>query len=159
MEVLFMVKNRSVPINHILPHLYYENIADALTWLTSVFGFVEDYHFDLPDGQLHGVMIHKGDAWVMLKNSGRTMKSPGRLGFHAQSLTVFIDNVDEHYRNTQSWGARILEEIFNTEYGERQYSVQDLEGHVWTFSEHVKDVSPDSWGAKIPNKRTDSTKK
>ncbi|MDP4104808.1 MAG: glyoxalase [Bacillota bacterium] len=159
MEVIFMVKNRSVPTDHILPHVYYENVADALAWLTSVFGFVEDYHFNLPDGQLHGVMIHKGNAWVMLKNSGRTMTSPSRLGLQTQSLMVFVKNVDEHYRNSISSGARILEEIFNTEYGERQYSAQDLEGHVWTFSEHVKDVSPVSWGGKIANERTESTKK
>jgi len=154
-----MVKNRSVPTDHILPHVYYENVADALTWLTSVFGFVEDYHFNLPDGQLHGVMIHIGNAWVMLKNSGRTMTSPRKLGFQTQSLMVFVNNVDEHYLNSISSGARILEKIFNTEYGERQYSAQDLEGHVWTFSKHVKGVSPVSWGAKIANERTDSTKK
>ena len=154
-----MVKNRSVPTDHILPHVYYENLADALAWLTSVFGFVEDYHFNLPDGQLHGVMIHKGNAWVMLKNSGRTMTSPSKLGLQTQSLMVFVNNVDEHYRNSISSGARILEEIFNTEYGERQYSAQDLEGHVWTFSEHVKNVNPVSWGGKIANERTESTKK
>jgi uncharacterized glyoxalase superfamily protein PhnB len=159
LEVLFMVKNRSVPTNHILPHVYYENVADALSWLTSVFGFVEDYHFDLPDGQLHGAMIHKGDAWVMLKSSSQTMTSPRQLGLQTQSLMVFVNDVDEHYRNSISFGARILEAIFNTEYGERQYSVQDLEGHVWTFSEHVKDVSSDNWGAKITNKRADSRKK
>jgi uncharacterized glyoxalase superfamily protein PhnB len=72
---------------------------------------------------------------------------------------VFVNNVDEHYRHSISSGARILEEIFNTEYGERQYSAQDLEGHVWTFSVHVKDVSPISWGGKIANERTESTKK
>ncbi|MBT2738414.1 VOC family protein [Bacillus sp. ISL-7] len=154
-----MVINRSVPTDHILPHVYYENVADALAWLTSVFGFVEDYHFNLPDGQLHGVMIHKGNAWVMLKNSSRTMTSPSKLGLQTQSLMVFVNNVDEHYRNSISSGARILEEIFNTEYGERQYSAQDLEGHVWTFSEHVKDVSPVSLGGKIANERTESTKK
>ncbi|MCM2535101.1 hypothetical protein NDK43_25625 [Neobacillus pocheonensis] len=124
-----MVNNRSVPTDYILPHVYYENVANALSWLTSVFGFVEDYHFDLSDGQLHGVMMHKGDAWVMLKSSSLKMTSPGKLGFQTQSLTVFVENVDEHYRNTKFSGARILEEISNTEYGERQYSAQDLEGH------------------------------
>ena len=66
---------------------------------------------------------------------------------------VFVNNVDEHYRNSISSGARTLEEVPNTEYGERQYSAQYLEGHVWTFSEHVKDVSPVSWGGKIANEK------
>ena len=31
-------------------------------------------------------------------------------------------------------------------YGERQYSVRDLGGHLWTFTESVADVAPESWG-------------
>jgi len=147
-----MVKNRSVPTDYILPHIYYENVADALTWLIEVFGFVEHYRFELPDGQLHGVMMHHGDAWVMLKNSVRTLTSPAKLNVSTQSLMVFIEDIDEHYRHTSSSGARIVEQLFDTEYGERQYSVQDIEGHIWMFSKHIRDVSPDSWGAKLANK-------
>jgi uncharacterized glyoxalase superfamily protein PhnB len=28
-------------------------------------------------------------------------------------------------------------------YGEKQYGVEDLEGHRWLFSQHVRDVSPE----------------
>jgi uncharacterized glyoxalase superfamily protein PhnB len=147
-----MLNNRSVPTNYILPHVYYENMADALTWLVEVLGFVEHFRFELPDGQLHGVMMHHGDAWVMLKSSSQTLTSPAKLSFGTQSLMVFVENVDEHYHHVNSSGARIVEQIFDTEYGERQYSVQDLEGHIWTFSKHIRDVSPDSWGATLANK-------
>jgi uncharacterized glyoxalase superfamily protein PhnB len=34
-------------------------------------------------------------------------------------------------------------------YGEKQYGVEDLEGHRWLFSQHVRDVSPEEWGAKV----------
>ncbi|NIK77737.1 putative glyoxalase superfamily protein PhnB [Paenibacillus castaneae] len=143
------MKNRSVPTDSILPHLYYENMDDALAWLIKMFGFVEHFRFALPDGQLHGVMMHHGDAWIMLKNSGPTQTSPAKNGVNTQSLSVFLDDVEEHYRHAKSSGAQIVEELFNTEYGERQYSALDLEGHLWTFSKHIRDVSPDSWGAKI----------
>jgi len=146
------LKNRSVPTDYILPHVYYENMNDALTWLIEIFGFAEHFRFELPDGQLHGVMMHHGDAWIMLKNSGRTLTSPAKLGVATQSLMVFVEDVDEHYRRVKSSGARIVEELFDTEYGERQYSVQDQEGHIWMFSKHIRDVSPDSWGAKLADK-------
>ena len=29
--------------------------------------------------------------------------------------------------------------------GERQYSVLDLEGHLWTFTQSVADVDPRDW--------------
>jgi uncharacterized glyoxalase superfamily protein PhnB len=147
-----MLKNRSVPTNCILPHVYYENVADALTWLTEVCGFVEHYRFELPDGQLHGVMMHHGDSWIMLKNSVRTLTSPAKLSVATHSLMVFIEDINEHYRHANSSGARIVEALFDTKYGERQYSVQDLEGNIWMFSKHIRDVSPDSWGATLANK-------
>jgi uncharacterized glyoxalase superfamily protein PhnB len=146
------VKNRSVPTNSILPHVYYENVADALTWLIEVFGFVEHFRFEFPEGQFHGVMMHHDDAWIMLKNSGRTLTSPAKLGAATQFLMLFVEDIEEHYYRVKSSDARIVEELFDTEYGERQYSVQDLEGHQWTFAKHIRDVSPDSWGATLANK-------
>ncbi|RKP47901.1 glyoxalase [Cohnella endophytica] len=143
------MKNRSVPTDFILPHVYYEKVANALSWLIEVFGFTEHFRFELPDGQLHGAMMHYGNAWVMLKSPSRTMTSPAKLGLATQSIMVFVEDIDEHYRHAKSSGAQIVEELFDTEYGERQYSAQDLEGHMWTFSKHVRDVSPDSWGATL----------
>jgi hypothetical protein len=32
------------------------------------------------------------------------------------------------------------------EYGERQYTAEDLAGHQWTFSETLADVAPEEWG-------------
>jgi hypothetical protein len=31
-------------------------------------------------------------------------------------------------------------------FGERQYTVTDLAGHCWTFSQSVADVDPAAWG-------------
>ena len=42
-----------------------------------------------------------------------------------------------------------MEDLDETVYGERQYGVEDLEGHHWLFSRHAKDVSPEEWGATI----------
>ena len=32
------------------------------------------------------------------------------------------------------------------EYGERQYTAEDLAGHQWTFTETLNDVDPKEWG-------------
>jgi uncharacterized glyoxalase superfamily protein PhnB len=34
-------------------------------------------------------------------------------------------------------------------YGERQYTVEDLAGHQWTFSETLEDVDPALWGGEL----------
>jgi hypothetical protein len=31
-------------------------------------------------------------------------------------------------------------------YGERQYSVEDLAGHRWTFTQAIADLAPEDWG-------------
>jgi uncharacterized glyoxalase superfamily protein PhnB len=34
------------------------------------------------------------------------------------------------------------------EFGERQYTTEDLVGHRWTFSETLADVAPEEWGGE-----------
>jgi uncharacterized glyoxalase superfamily protein PhnB len=144
-----MLKNRSVPVDTILPHLVYEDVGGALTWLARAFGFTEHFRYGEPGGAVQGAQMHLGDAWIMLASSRPGRASPSRLGHRTQSLTVFVQDVDAHYQKAKSAGAKIVEDIHETEYGERQYGAEDHEGHHWLFSKHVRDVSPEEWGATI----------
>ena len=47
---------------------------------------------------------------------------------------------------------KIVEDLHETVYGERQYGAEDLEGDRWLFSRHARDVSPDEWGATIADR-------
>jgi uncharacterized glyoxalase superfamily protein PhnB len=85
----------------------------------------------------------------MLKVPQEGTMSPAQLGYRTQTLTIFLDNVESHYAHTKRSGADILEELHETIYGERQYVAQDLEGHHWLFSQHIRDVNPFDWGATI----------
>lgn len=148
-----VIKNRSVPTNTVLPHLVYVDVAAALAWLSGTFGFEEHYRYGEPDG----AQMRLGSACIMLYRSRPGAASPQQLGSRTQSLTVFVEDVDAHYERTRSAGARIFEEMNETIYGERQYGVEDLEGHRWLFSQHVRDVSPDEWGAKLARSYTHIT--
>ena len=133
------MRNRSVPTNAVLPHLVYQNLGEAVTWLSATFGFTEHYRYGDP---ISGAQIYLGNAVIMLK--GARTGGPGPA-----CLTVFVEDVNAHYARTKAAGAKIFEEIQETCYGERQYGVEDLEGHRWLFSQHVRDLSPDEWGATI----------
>ncbi|MGA3259177.1 MAG: VOC family protein, partial [Bryobacteraceae bacterium] len=143
------MKNRSVPADVILPHLTYRNVADALAWLTKAFGFVEHYRFGEPGGRVNGAQMHLGDAWIMLNSARAGSASPAQAGHQTQSLTVFVDDVDAHFERAKLAGAKIVEDLHETAYGERQYGVEDLEGHHWLFSRHARDVDPAEWGATV----------
>lgn len=141
-----MTNNRSVPANVILPHLVYQNLPAAIAWLREAFGFEEHYRYGPPDDP-QGAQLHLGDAWIMVRTSREGSASPKQAGIWTQSLTVFIENVEEHYERAKSRGARITEEPHETIYGEFQYGAVDPEGHHWLFSRHARDVNPPDWGA------------
>ena len=143
-----MLANRSVPVNVILPHVSYRNVAEAAAWLTRVFGFEEHYRYGVEDGRVSGAQMHLGAAYVMLRSRPET-PSPAELGFGTQSLTVFVEEVEEHYARAIAEGSTIVEELHETMYGELQYAAKDLDGHHWLFSRHARDVSPEEWGAVV----------
>jgi uncharacterized glyoxalase superfamily protein PhnB len=140
-----MTVNRSLPTETVLPHIMYSDVADAIAWLTQVFGFREHYRYGDP---VSGAQMYAGRACIMLKQA-RSNATPRQLGFGTQSLTIFVDDVDAHFAKVQSAGAEIVEELHETIYGERQYGVRDLDGHHWLFSQHARDLSPSAWGATI----------
>ncbi|MGH9401833.1 MAG: VOC family protein [Terriglobia bacterium] len=109
----------------------------------------EHYRYGEPSGPVQGAQMCLGGAWIMLRSARTGSGSPRQLGYWTQSLTVFVDDVDEHFHRAKSLNAKIVEDLHETIYGERQYGVEDIEGHRWLFSQHVRDVSPGEWGAKI----------
>jgi predicted enzyme related to lactoylglutathione lyase len=144
-----MMENRSVPPDTILPHVAYRDVAEAIAWLTKAFGFSEHYRYGEPGGPISGAQMHLGNAWIMVKRARTGAASPAQLGYGTQSLTVFVDDVDAHFRLAKAAGAKIVEDIQETVYGERQYGAEDLDGHHWLFSQHARDLSPDEWGATV----------
>jgi uncharacterized glyoxalase superfamily protein PhnB len=146
-------KNRSVPVDTVLPHITYQSVADALVYLTTTFGFTEHYRYGEFSGAIQGAQMYLGDAWIMLKSVRQGIATPAQVGCQTQSITVFVEDVDAHFERAKSSGAVIVEDLHETIYGERQYGTEDLEGHQWLFSQHVRDVGPEEWGAKINNQK------
>jgi uncharacterized glyoxalase superfamily protein PhnB len=140
--------NRSVPTNTLLPHIFYPDVSEAIDWLTKTFGFAEHYRYGEP-GLVSGAQVHLGEAWMMLKRARPGSGTPADLGARTQSLTVLVEDVDGHFARTKAAGARIVEDLHETEYGERQYGVEDFAGHHWLFSRHARDVNPADWGATV----------
>ena len=138
------MKNRSVPVDTVLPHVNYQNLGEAMAWLTKAFGFREYYRYGDGPG---GGQMWACKAAIQVRQADSGQKSPAQLGYGTQSLTLFVDDVDEHYERAKAAGAKIVEEPHTTEYGEYQYAAEDLDGHRWLFSRHVNDRSPEDWGA------------
>jgi uncharacterized glyoxalase superfamily protein PhnB len=148
-----MLTNRSMPSSAVIPVLIYEDVEEAVDWLTDTFGFVERWHDGNHRAQLS---VGSGDGAVVvaerrvaeaLETSDPTIFRAPRRGEVSHSILVRVEDVDSHYRRARQGGARILRPPADYPYGERQYSAEDLAGHRWTFSQSIADVSPEEWGA------------
>ena len=64
---------------------------------------------------------------------------------------VRVENVDAHYQTALAAGAGILSEPADHPYGERQYTVTDLAGHRWMFTQSIADVAPEDRGGSTVN--------
>ncbi len=141
-----MLKNRSVPVDTVLPHLCYTDVPAAIDWLSATFGFAEHFHYGEP---AQGAQLRLGNAWIMVNGPRPGRQSPAVLGSGTQSLTIFVRDVAAHHALSRAAGARIVEELNETPYGEYQYAALDLEGHHWLFASHARDVDPEEWGAIV----------
>jgi PhnB protein len=133
----------------IMPSLRYDDVERALTWLRDVFGLSEHLRWTSPEGEVLHAEMTLGDAFVELAHSSDEQPSPQALGASSTVLVVMVKDVDSHYRQTAAAGARIIAPLEDKPWGLRQYTVEDLEGHRWEFSQQTRLVPPQEWGAKL----------
>jgi len=53
--------------------------------------------------------------------------------------TALDQGIDEYYESVRSAGARIVDEIGDRFWGDRTFSVEDPDGYLLQFAQHVKD--------------------
>jgi PhnB protein len=127
----------------VTPYLLYEDVAGAIGWLTTAFGFRESMRIPGPDGKIAHAEMRMADGLIMMGCPGPQYQNPKRLGHVTQHLYVYVDDVDAHFERAKKTGAKILEEPKDQFYGDRRYGAEDPEGHCWYFAQHVRDVSPE----------------
>ena len=144
-----MVVNRSAPRATVVPILVYEDVAKAIDWLCDTFGFAERLRAASPGGIVVHAQLAIGEGAVMLGRQGAEFQPP-RSNEVNQYVTVRVEDVDTHFEHVRQRGARILKSPTDMPFGERQYTVEDVGGHRWTFSQSIADVAPEAWGARQP---------
>ena len=133
-------KNPATIYPRILPHLLYDNVVAAVAWLSNAFGFRERdvaRHMS-SDGVVGRTQMHVCDSLITLGTPSIHGDSPSR-GVSSM-LYVYVDDVEEHYRRTVAAGVTIVSELEEVPWGDRRYQATDLEGHQWTFAQHITDV-------------------
>jgi uncharacterized glyoxalase superfamily protein PhnB len=128
-----------MPGGTVIPELAYPDVAEAATWLCDAFGFT----VRLAIGD-HRIQLNVGDGAVVLARLANDVPLEAVVSGHA--VMVRVEDTDAHHARAQQAGAVILSPPADYPYGERQYTVADLVGRRWTFSQSIADVAPEEWG-------------
>lgn len=139
-----MQLNRSCPPAPVVPVLIYPDVRAAVAWLENTFGFAERVKI----GEDHRSQMSAGNGGAVIIGDVRHDRRPPRPGESTHSVMVRVEDAKAHCEHARQAGARILAEPTDFEYGERQYSAEDLAGHHWTFTQTLADTAPEEWGGE-----------
>ena len=130
-----------------VPALSYRDPKAAIAWLEKAFGFEITMAIEGPDDDptmCHYELSYGDDGRIMVGGEWvEWARSPVSIGgVNTQSLHVELSSdLQAHCERARGSGAVIAQEPEDQFYGDRTYRAVDPEGHVWTFSMHVRDVS------------------
>jgi PhnB protein len=128
-------------------YLVIKNAAQAIEFYKKAFGAKEIGRLSTPDGKVGHCELQIGNAKIMLSDEVAEWgnKSPATLGGTPVSFCIYVENVDEVYKNALAAGGKTEPnmELKNQFYGDRSGTVVDPFGHKWVIATHVEDVSFD----------------
>ncbi|MBL7499685.1 VOC family protein [Frankia sp. CNm7] len=125
----------------------YKDPKAALAWLEGAFGFEITMAIDGPPDapeMCHYEMSCAGRGRIMVGAEwAEWVRVPAAVG-GGNTQTVHVQlpgGLDEHCERARGAGAVIEAEPADQFYGDRTYRAIDPEGHHWTFSARVRDVT------------------
>lgn len=145
------VSNPSRSMARITPQLFYSNVDAAIHWLESIFGFrlgkkavtsIGDY--------IYAEMYYQESLFLISPISQfERSDSPRNIGNFTQAMHVYVDDALKFYDHLKALGLQFVVEPELTFWGDISFQILDVEGHLWTFSQHVQDADISKQGYDI----------
>jgi uncharacterized glyoxalase superfamily protein PhnB len=139
-----MIEKPAAPTQTIFPTFRYVDAPAAIDWLEKAFGFTRQLVVPGPDGTIaHAQLIFNG-GMIMLGSHKEDIfryKTPRAAGGVTQGAYLCVADIDAHFARAKAAGAEIVWELKDTDYGSREYSARDPEGHLWHFGTYMPDMS------------------
>jgi uncharacterized glyoxalase superfamily protein PhnB len=130
----------------VIPALQYQDAPEAIEFLCKAFGFEQKAVYEGEGGTIAHAELSLGNGMVMLGSAkdndyGKLLVRPRAAGGVTMSVYCIVADADAHCARARAAGAEITHEPVTQDYGGRDYTCKDPEGHVWTFGTY------DPWGA------------
>jgi PhnB protein len=119
------------------PNMIVEEAEQAIAFLKSAFGAVENYRLTLSDGTITHCELALGDS---ILNLGTAMQGWPAHGLVAQ---LFVEDSDALFARAVRAGATVVMPMTDMFFGSREGRVSDPFGNVWTIATLKEVVSPE----------------
>jgi uncharacterized glyoxalase superfamily protein PhnB len=122
----------------VMPALRYRDAQAAIDWLCDVLGFTRHAVYPGPDNTIGHAELTLNRGMIMLGSCkddeyGKGFKSPGELGnVETRGTYVVVKDADVVYHRAQAAGALVVRPLQATDYGSREFTIKDPEGHSWS---------------------------
>jgi uncharacterized glyoxalase superfamily protein PhnB len=128
----------------VIPALRYHDAPAAIEWFCSVLGFTRHAVYEGAGGEINHAELALGGGMIMLGSmkeveegkedeQSRRFKSPAELGgAETCSAYIVVPDADAVYARAQTAGATIVRPLQQMDYGSREFTVNDPEGHSWS---------------------------
>ncbi|HEY7912205.1 MAG TPA: VOC family protein [Blastocatellia bacterium] len=150
----------------ITPSIVVSDAASAIEFYKKAFGAEEIMRATTPDGsKVFHSQVRIGDSCFFVYDEfpqmseseggstgggdcgGARQLSPRSLGATTGALNLYVENADAAFEKAVSAGAQPLMPMEDAFWGDRFGMVADPFGHFWTFSTHMREVSPEEVAA------------
>jgi uncharacterized glyoxalase superfamily protein PhnB len=140
-----MTKVIAAPAQTLFPGMRYADAPAAIDWLEKAFGFKRQMVVPGPNGTIAHAQLLCGDRGMMMLGSWKDddfhYKMPRQVGGVTQATYLYVEDIDTHFARAKAAGAEIVIPLKATDYGSREYSARDLEGHLWHFGTYLPDTA------------------
>ncbi len=109
----------------IYPVLRYRDPSAAIEWLGRAFGFTEHAVYRGEDGGIAHAQVALGGEVIMIGPSGPEGPDRGMV-------YILHDDPDGVWGKAREAGAKVVHELADQDYGAREFTVADPEGHQWS---------------------------
>ncbi len=120
------------------PCLSYADADAGIRWLTGTLGFTEHQVYRDETGTVVHAELLLDDAMIMM--GADRDGHPSDPGFSSPkgsrptaAVYIAVDDPDALWQRATAAGAEVVRELHDTDYGSRDFSVRDPEGHLWSF--------------------------
>jgi uncharacterized glyoxalase superfamily protein PhnB len=116
--------------------LKYQDARKATTWRADASSLqVGTYSPESGDTVDHAEMFY-GNGGIMsgsMQDNEYPLATASGSASQAVGIYVIVEDIDAHHAKAQAAGAEMVIDLQNMEYGSREYTARDFEGHLWSF--------------------------